>query len=136
MGVLLVIGFLVSLNYLIHYNSIDRSSSSSSASESSADTTTTIEQVPCNSGYVNKDVFCVNNEHNYVVKFDRDYTTNHCKIQPYKAKLAPLPRDKTKKNLFILSIGSNHDFIKRMSMQQVEQNNSKQVDNDDDEESN
>ena len=75
--------------------------------------------------FINKDVYCVNNKQNYLVTFDQQNNSKK-KYHTYKKKLEPLPpndENYSKKNLFILSIGSNNDFIKRIHMNNVKDNN-------------
>lgn len=151
-GVLLIVSFLVSLSYLIRYNSIDKRSrdSSSSTSDSSVLHDEAIvnfdSKIPLSASKVglglmarsesynnitshvsashtNKDVYFVNPNQNYLVTFDdkqRDKTDKSQmknKLQVSKKKSnETLPQHDSKKNLFILSIGSNNEFIKRIQM--------------------
>ena len=73
--------------------------------------------------FTNKDVYFVNPNQNYLVTFDdkhRDKTDKSQmknKLQASKKKSnETLPQHDSKKNLFILSIGSNNEFIKRIQM--------------------
>jgi CTP:phosphocholine cytidylyltransferase-like protein len=73
--------------------------------------------------HTNKDVYFVNPNQNYLVTFDdkqRDKTDKSQmknKLQVSKKKSnETLPQHDSKKNLFILSIGSNNEFIKRIQM--------------------
>ena len=147
-GVLLIISFLVSLSYLIRYNSIDRHvrdwSSSSSSSVSTNEVITDIDNKMYFSpskrnmsrsdsssnvtshgavSITNKDVYFVNPKQNYLVTFDqhdnerkKDRQSKTNKLQTHRKSFDPLPQHDSKKNLFILSIGSNNEFIKRIQM--------------------
>ena len=73
----------------------------------------------------NKDVYFVNPKQNYLVTFDQhdnerkknnDRHSKTNKLQTDKKSFDPLPQHDSKKNLFILSIGSNNEFIKRIQM--------------------
>jgi hypothetical protein len=71
--------------------------------------------------HTNKDVYFVNPNQNYLVTFDdknkNDKSQMKSKLQASKKKSnETLPQHDSKKNLFILSIGSNNEFIKRIQM--------------------
>ena len=151
---MLIVSFLVSLSYLIRYNSIvditgrNYSSSSANSSVSHDEIITDIDNKLTLSSskrianridsidnltshgqsvsITNKDVYFVNPKQNYLVTFDdqRDKDNNNnkdgqiklIKQQTSKPTFEPLPQHDSKKNLFILSIGSNNEFIKRIQM--------------------
>jgi hypothetical protein len=120
MGIFLIISFLVSLNFLITYGSIEYQSHHLSSSDpndqtsNSASLEIAITKSTHSMSNINKDIFFVNKKDNYLVTFDHDLKKKQ--FQTYKKRLEPLPQNDTKKNLFILSIGSNNDFLKRIQI--------------------
>lgn len=98
---LLVVCFIVSLNYLIQYDLIE--------TESYFNHSESNKEVFFGSGSLNAHD-SPERSNNYIVKFDR---SNNLEVQTYSKRLEPI---ETKKNLFILSIGSHNDFLKRSNL--------------------